>query len=155
MTKYGDIKLYFHPNQIGDYADIKIEDGDFVREEGLFTAVLMSLFSDVRVDPKDSYNGESRGFWGDELLGFNLGSRLWLLGRSNLNNKTYRLAEQYTTEALQWMIDEEVATEITASASRTDDNKLLLKIVIKGPGADDLETFRFKLEWIAQLNEVA
>ena len=157
MTSYGDIRLYFHPNETGDFADVWIEDGDFVRDEGLFTAVLISLFSDARVSDKDLATAKMgknpRGFWADDTLGFNLGSRLWLLGRSKLVNKTFRLAEQYSDAALQWLIDEAVITSVTTTASKTEDNRLLLAIELKGPGDELLETFRFKMEWLATLNE--
>ena len=61
----------------------------------LKTAVVISLFTDRRVNEEDVPNGElNRGYWGDMDLpeGESLGSKLWLLKREKLTPETINAA---------------------------------------------------------------
>lgn len=106
-----DLALLF--TERGDF-DLVIKDDDFLGDEGLQTAVTVSLFTD-RVaradDPLPEYLpghlSDRRGWWGD-LSRENgrsrpIGSRLWLLFREKELAETVRRAEDYAKESLAWL----------------------------------------------------
>ncbi len=114
-----DIKMVYN-SDLMEY-DVKINGSDLLREEGIETAVFMSLFTDRRAEVDDPLlnNGERKGWWGDalETNGDKIGSRLWLL-----NNKTtvetIQLAKYYIEEALQWLIDDRVVMKMEVNVER-------------------------------------
>ena len=65
-------------------------------------------------DKATSGSWDRGGWWGDSSFG----SRLWILiRRGRLNDETLRLAESYTTEALQPLITKGIISGATATAS--------------------------------------
>ncbi len=58
------------------------------------------------------------------------GSRLYLLRRSKLTNKTPQLARDYVREALAWMVEDGVASRLDINAVRTGTDSLALAITI-------------------------
>jgi phage gp46-like protein len=153
-----DIKLFFDPNITGDFADAQIKyEGDFERDQGLGTAIIISLFTDMKVSQEEAIDGYRGGHFGNDLLGYNLGSRLFLLKRKKLVKDTFRLAEQYSVEALDWMKKEGIVSTIIAIAivstiiaiagkSKTRKNALLLLIQIKKPDNVVLN-YKFVIPW--------
>ncbi|WP_029770710.1 phage GP46 family protein [Pseudogulbenkiania sp. MAI-1] len=96
-------------------------------------AIVLSLFCDARALPQDQ-QGDPRGWWGDALAsqsGDRWGGRLWLLARRAKNvPETLRLAEDYTREALQWLLDDQVASAIDVTASALSSEAMKLAITI-------------------------
>ncbi len=110
--------------QNGDlFADIAVAKGDLVAEDGMDTAIVLSLFSDARAADDDvlpNPGGDRRGWWGDayaEVPGDVWGSKLWLLGRSVTSADVVARCEQYASEALAWMTEDGVAASVTCTAS--------------------------------------
>ena len=73
----------------GERFDLATANNDLVGEDGFRTAVLISLFTDKRVELAELPAGETdrRGWVGDllsDIEGDEIGSKLWLLERSNL-----------------------------------------------------------------------
>lgn len=103
---------------VNGLADLKILNGDFVADNGLENAVLVSLFSDRYVPKEDLPDGidDVAGWWGDALLpeeGDRIGSRIWILNRvGKLNLATRNLMKDYVEEALEWMITQGIAARI-------------------------------------------
>lgn len=159
FTQEGDLKLFYtavSADTLGA-ADIKIVPGTYelVRDPGLETAVMISLFSDARASDSDKLPGTfltRSGFWGSVLLDQNMGSKLWLLSRSKINNETLRRAEQYCKEALKWMVDDGIAAKIEAVASinQTRYNQLDFLIVINRANVDNI-FFKFFINWQYQI----
>lgn len=111
---------YDHP--LGTF-DTSIVSGLLERDEGLLTAVAVSLFTDARATPEDLEaagipNSDPRGHWGDTFRPRPIaGSKLWLLDRALRNDETLLRAETYASDALQWMIADGIASEVGTSAS--------------------------------------
>ena len=147
-----DIKLFYDPIAKGDYADIEIDGGDFVLDEGFETMILISLFSDAYVDKRNSYNGESRGFFAEKIIGFNLGSKLWQLDRAKNTKNTLVLAAQYAKEALQWMVDIGIykKVETVAIKSKVIKNRFDLYMAAYRPD-DSIERYKYGVQWEAQI----
>lgn len=113
-------------NETFNEGDIKFSGGDLVRELGLRTAVLMSMYTDRRADADsvlpDPSSDDRRGWWGDQInidyVDDRIGSRLWLLERSKTTEQTLADAKFYIEECLQWMIDDEVVQAIEVEVER-------------------------------------
>lgn len=136
---------------LGD-ADLTMIDSDLASDRGLETAVILSLFTDRRVEtddkPPSGDDRDRRGWWADQFAavdGDRIGSRLWLLDRSKRTNETALRAKEYVAEALAWMLVDRVVagidiqTETTASA-------LLIAIGLQRPGRDPV-FYRFAHVW--------
>ena len=133
---------------------------DLTSDEGLETAVIISLFSDRRAKPDDPLpdpnNSDRRGWWGDlaspDVEGDQIGSRLWLLERSKTLDSVLVQAKEYAQEALQWLIEDGVAARVVAETERQNDpgeDRLALKVEIHKPDGSVI-LFNFEAQWIAQ-----
>ena len=85
----------------------------------LTRAVIISLFTWRRSNPDDVIEGQKMGWWGDATVSNDrIGSRLWLLAREKVLPATINRAREYAIEALQWLIDDGVASRVDVSAER-------------------------------------
>lgn len=114
-----------------DVYDLTVIGGNISGDDGLRTAALMSVLS----DREDDSTAERRGYWGDALdePGSHLGSRLWLLRRERATEQTRTRAIAYVREALQWMLDDRVASGIQVDAVWQQAGRLNMSIVIVAP----------------------
>lgn len=113
-------------------SDLVLEAGDLVLDEGLSTPVIVSLFSDAQIAADESLPGhrdptpqerasflpseipDRRGWWAEAAFG----SKLWLLDRAKLSDLTVAAARDYTENALQWLIEEGIASRVEAVVER-------------------------------------
>ncbi len=88
----------------------------------LVRAVIVSLFSWRRAHADDKLPADQRmGWWGDTfptVPNDRIGSRLWLLSRAKLLPETVNQANEYATEALQWLVQDGVAARVVVEAER-------------------------------------
>ena len=135
--------------------DVGMACGDLAQGNDLTTAVMLSLFTDGRADEDDVLpdGNDPRGFWADALDGTRMGSKLWLLERARNLPETFRLAEEYATAALQWLVADGVASKVTATAAAARgvdcNNVLALQIDIYKPDKKVL-AFKFRYAWDLQ-----
>lgn len=109
--------------QPAGYFDWIIANGDLGSDDGLDTAVAISLFSDRLANADDvlpDNSGDRRGWWGDAYLPAladgtpdHIGSRLWLLTRALQIPATALAAQAYCEEALQWLINDGAVGAVT------------------------------------------
>lgn len=115
-------------NQALGRADISLAGPDLLLDQGLRTAVIISLFTDRPALPGDAIpdgTTNRRGWWGnlptaatpDVPKPILIGSRLWLLDRALQTMETLRAAESYALESLQWGLDRGVFGSVSARAS--------------------------------------
>lgn len=113
-------------------ADIAVQGGDLLPDNGLATAVLISLFTDARAPQLSELpQGEKsvRGWWGD--LGEHItGSLLWLVQREKVLPEVALRAQEYAEAALAWMLEDGVAEAITVEATLVRPIGLQLRITI-------------------------
>jgi len=150
----GDIKLFFDPTKT-DHAtiDINPETFDLCSDAGLENAVLISLFTDKRSDDDvlpDPGNSDRRGWWGDVLRGWNIGSKLWLLAREKSLETLGTLIEQYSSEALQWLVTDNVAESVSVDATRESKTEWSVQIKITRPQSK-LMKFIYFYNWQGQI----
>jgi len=90
-------------------------------DPSLASAVLVSLFSDARIDADEADRlgiDDQRGWWADSLDPADgaWGSRLWALDRAKPTPEAARQAEDRAKEALGWLIEDGVADRVDCSA---------------------------------------
>lgn len=144
-----DVRLSINEDNV---FDIAIEDGDLVGDDGLETAVAISIFTDRRVtDEELPYpQTDKKGWWGDmfpEVDQDKIGSRLWLVGREKVTQEVANRAQDYCKEGLQWLIDDGVASSVTAIATYNSFKNLIIQIEIVKPSG---KKSRFQVLWDKQ-----
>lgn len=115
-----------------DGGDLELGPTDLVLDEGLVTAVLVSLFSDARRDPDPSVplaEQDLRGWWG-ETAGQGFGSLLWTLDREKVTQATIERARAAARTALDWLTTEGIASALDVRAQRLGPNGVLLEVAI-------------------------
>lgn len=128
--------------------DYQIVDGDFLGDDSFDTDILSSLLVDARADSSEIQQPENRrGWFGDEFMvdnTYNLGSKLWLLEQSRNVNLTVTKSETFTSEALQWILDNKLADIVDVSSELKAPDELFINIDIF---VDDnkIATFTFEL----------
>lgn len=137
---------------VDDYFDLKLDNGDMVLDDSLETAVIISLFTDRRVAAEELARDQTdkMGWWGDMFPDVDqdkIGSRLWLLRRAKRTTATLRLFEDYCKEALQWLVEDGVATAIKVTAEYDASYFLVGSIVIEKPVGQGT---RFSILWDKQ-----
>ncbi len=136
-------------------ADMALAAGDLAMDDGLETAVVISLFTDAPADAGDAIpdgSGDPRGWWGDLPIDAGeqgatppdvTGSKLWLLDRALLTRETLARAESYAKAALAWMVRDGVAQSVNATAVSRSLGVLELTVTIEQDGA----TRQFTYAW--------
>jgi len=122
MTKLLDLAIEL--NEDGIY-DLVIENGQFKQTDTFDTAILITFFAERRANATEQpINELRRGWWGNELSdieGFEIGSKLWLLEQSRNTDLTLSLAVNYTKQAFDWFVDDQLLQNIVVSGERSRD----------------------------------
>lgn len=132
--------------------DIVTDDTDLLSDDGLETAVAISLFTDARVNDEQLPYLETnkRGWWGD-LFSIEdqdkIGSRIWTLDRSKVTNETLNRMNEFCLESLEWMKEDGIADEIGIDSIYNEEKHLITSISINRP---DGLTERFSVLWDKQ-----
>lgn len=108
--------------------DLVLSGYDLAKDDGLRTAVIISLFTDRRAEADDEIpdgSDDRRGWWAGSS-----GSRLWLLARAKEMPDTLARARTYAIEALQWLVDDGVATAVEVTAEWVRRGVLGLRVSI-------------------------
>ena len=142
-----DIKILFPSGAAVDLnttlaADLSLVDGLFETDASLYTATVISLFTDARAGKDDELPATEtfrRGWWGDGVpsagvpAGDRIGSRLWLLSREKQLPEVLARAKHYAEESLQWLLDDGRATDVAVTATNPQMGWLALEIIITLP----------------------
>ena len=140
-----------------DGFDLVKSGGRLAVDDGLETAVLLSLFTDAPATDDELRaagltRDQNRGaWWGNdypEVDGDVWGSKLWLLARAKRTDETLARARDYAVQAVAWMITDGLAARVpitTAWYERT--GFLVVGAQMWRPG--DLQP-RWRRVWDAQ-----
>lgn len=128
--------------------DLGFSNQDLERDDGLRTAIIISLFTDARVSEEELPAGEvsRRGWWGDlfpDVERDKIGSRLWLLSREKQTNETLARAKQYALESLQWLIEDEIASAVNVQTSYTERGVIEIKVSVTKPEGQVMFDYSF------------
>lgn len=140
-----DLALTFNP-AIGAL-DISLDGVDLAGDDTLRTAVLLSLLCDRTAQAHEVDAGaDRRGWWADAYAsnqGDAFGSRLWLLARSKQLPATVQRARSYIREALQWLVDDGLASAVDVVAFIPRMGWLVADVHVTLQG----NSRRFRFEW--------
>lgn len=132
--------------------DLALAATDLQSDEGLESAVIISLFTDRRANDDDAMpdgSNDMRGYWGDvypDVTDDLIGSRLWLLWREKITQSLLVRVEEYARESLQWLLDDEVASQVDISVERHQLCGVALSAIITRANG-----MRWEKVWVYQL----
>lgn len=139
-----------YKSQIKEY-DISILNGDLKECDDLDSAVIISLFTWARAEAGEvDENAPRFGWFGDKIDADNTdstGSKLYLLKRKKITNQTIMDAREYIEQALQWMIEDGVATEINAEVERNTSDVNRADALVQIVRGDRSRTMKFNDLW--------
>ena len=142
-----DIALAWNP-AIGGF-DLALEGGQLVTDDGLMTAIIVSLFTDARASADDVLpepGSDRRGWWGDMLspvAAWQMGSKLWLLAREKQVPAVLARARDASRAALGWLIEDGIASSVEVSARFPRQGWLGLVIEIVRPNGPARQKYDF------------
>lgn len=124
-----------HGNSIRDQvgrpiANAFIPATGLVDDQDLYTAVLISMFTDAAASADDVIpdgSGDPRGWWGDAAIG----SKLWLLARSKATPDIPAKVRTCIADALQWLVDDGVVAAIDITTEWTKPNMLGAQVIFR------------------------
>lgn len=146
-----DVQLVFDSDEMA--ADIALESGELLADNGLQTALLLALFCDARATPEELERAgldDPRGWWGDalgEVEGDEYGSKLWLLAREKETPETLQRAREFCELALAFLVADGIAQSVSVAASWKARGVLSLVVEIQRP---NLPRERFAFVWELQ-----
>lgn len=133
--------------------DLSADGLDLMTESGLETAITLNLYLDRRAAADDTLpdgTTNRRGSWMDDFqipANNALGSRLWLLYREKQLPDVLQRAKTYVQEALQWLVDDGIATSVVCTPSWATTATLSFVIRINGAASGTYQnTFLYSLE---------
>lgn len=134
--------------------DIAFVAGDVAIDDGLETAVLISLFADSRatddtIEAIDK-DGDLRGYWADFGTEDNTGSLLWTVKRAKQLQRVLAQVRSYAMSALEWMIVDRVADTIEVTTSYPAIGWMKVEVFIYRPGSKNPVVYRYNYQWNAQ-----
>lgn len=130
----GDILLAF--GALG--TDLQLAGGDLLPDDGLLTAVIISLFTNRLADTGDELpagEADRQGWWADATLPGGkdrIGSKLWLLRREKQLPSVVARAREYALEALAWIVAEGRASTLEVQADVPAPGVLRLQVGLGG-----------------------
>lgn len=148
-----DIALAWAPLDACADMAINATGTDLLADDGLYTAVVLSLFSDRLAQEDDVIpdgTANRRGWCGDDPAAGadRTGSRLWLLSRCIATVATQAAAEEYVREALQWLLDDGIAQRIDVTCRWTTEiGRLRIRAVIIRQIAGQSVTHAYDFAW--------
>lgn len=133
-------------NGRGDWA-LDPTTGGLLVGGDLATAVLISLMTDRTAAPDDvipDQSNDPRGWWADDDVP--IGSKIWLRLRSKQTDETLALVKQDIADALQWLIDDGVASSVDILTEWTRPAMLGARVIlIRADGTQ--HELRFEWAW--------
>lgn len=116
--------------------------------DSLSRAVVISLFTWQRASQSDEVDNDQRmGWWGDtfaENKGDKIGSKLWLLLRQKITEETLNRAQEYAYDALKWLIDDGICSDITVDVERDEDDPNRINLDVQLTTSTSNLTYKIK-----------
>ena len=125
--------LYLKPTEFGGEVEYDSRN-DFVLTDGLFTACYISLFSEP--------------YWGNSIMPTEarLVSQLSQLFERPISSSTRNIAIRTTERALNWLIENEIASEIQVDCEIQNVSSIYIVVRILEPD-ENIQEFGYKLNW--------
>lgn len=120
---------------LGTGGDLELAAGDVRTDGGLGTAALASLFTEARATLEEaaSIGVQALAGWWPDSEADRWGSKLWLLRREKATRETLARAGEYARRALDWMVEDGIASRIGATATSPRAGELDLEVrIVRG-----------------------
>ncbi|MFO6448906.1 phage GP46 family protein [Erythrobacter sp. NE805] len=148
-------------------ADLLLANGQLATDDGMRTAILISLFTDARAADDEALpedGGDRRGWWGDAYARdarpdagtardrSRIGSLLWLLSRSKITAQVLAQAKQACDDALAWLVRDGIAAavrvvvEAQVRTGQQTPDLLAIAVEVDRPGGPGRQRFDFVWE---------
>jgi phage gp46-like protein len=129
------------------YWDIEIDDsGDIRTTEGLESAIYMSVLCEKRADESEIQKPEyRRGDWSNELNeveGYEVGSKFWLLEKARNTQEAINKGLQYIKDGLEWMIEDGLIDSVGVDFSEKTNRSVQFEITVYKAN-NESETYYF------------
>lgn len=132
--------------------DLVQANGDLSANLDLENAILISLLSDRALEENSpAIDGYKGGWWGDvfpKVSNDKIGSLLWTLKREKATTETATRAREIVVNALDWMIEDGVASRIEVTTQIVERDCMEINIQIHRPNG--INEFKFDFAWQAQ-----
>ena len=126
MKTFTDIDVRIGPSGLFDIVT-DADARDIETDDGLWSAILVSLFTDRRAAADEVLDPIKRRGWlgntASDIPGDNMGSGLWLYEQSRLTQSVASSIEAEARNALQWLITDGLCNSVVASVERDDRNR--------------------------------
>jgi len=134
MDRFTDLRVTRGTDGVYD-VDLDEDAADAALDDGLYEAVLISLFTDRRAAADEVGNPVMRRGWIGDLLsdlpGDRIGSGLWLYAQSRLTDDVQAAIDGEARAAMQWMIDDRLVSSVAASSVAIPERReLVLKVTL-------------------------
>jgi phage gp46-like protein len=125
--------LFLKPTEFGGEIEYDSRN-DFILTDGLFTACYISLFSEP--------------YWGNSIMPTEarLLSELSQLFERPISSSTRNIAIRTTERALNWLIENDIASEIQVDCEIQNVSSIYIVVRIIEPD-DNIQEFGYKLNW--------
>ena len=133
-------------------SDIDILGNDVLRDPGLETAVLISLFTDKRAELSEELSDRSddrRGWWAD-TSDDKIGSKLWLEHRSGMTDDVPAKLEAHARDSLQWMITDGVMKSMDVSTERISEQEYRITVKLLQPDGQR-KFYKYSFNWESEI----
>lgn len=138
-------------------ADIVLDAGQLATDDGMRTAILISLFTDARAPDGAELpepGADPRGWWGDAFAAEQdgeIGSTLWLLRRAKITPATVEQARQAAMRALAWLVRDGVASAVAVEAE-AQGQRLAIGVSVDRPSGPGRQ--RWDFTWDASTGDL-
>jgi phage gp46-like protein len=131
--------LFLKPTEFGGEVEYDSRN-DFILTDGLFTACYISLFSEP--------------YWGNSIMPTEarLLSELSQLFERPISSSTRNIAIRTTERALNWLIENDIASEIQVDCEIQNVSSIYIVVRILEPD-ENIQEFGYKLNWRGNLIE--
>jgi phage gp46-like protein len=125
--------LYIKPSEYGGEVEYDSRN-DFILTNSLFTSCYISLFSEP--------------YWGNSIMPTEarLVSQLSQLFEKPISSSTRNIAIRTTENALNWLIENDIASEIQVDCEIQNVSSIYIVVRITEPN-DNIQEFGYKLNW--------
>lgn len=125
-------------NNDAGYMDISFtETGDISTDQTLDTAILMSIYEEMRASEGEMPMAKLRRGWiGNESTpDFEQGSKLWLFSQERLTGSVLAEIAPVVRNALQWLIDDGIAENVEVEAAAYQNGRVTVPVTLYRPGS--------------------
>lgn len=119
---------------LGGLYDIDIVDGQIDLVDNFDTALQMAVYCERRADGSEVLPSFlRRGWWGNTIsnrLGFEIGSKIWILYQSRLNQDVVNKLAVYAKEATDWLVEDGYLEKVEINVEQNSDTSVRLNFIL-------------------------